>query len=156
MGLLLLSLFFLDKNCIYLDAECIYDHIKQTFLDAHSSFASAPGESQTSAEMVQVTRELEVKQQWSVVRWDVVWPYVSKSEFSCLVSRYIVLVACDSCMHKCSGAWCISFHIKAQMKLRACNVLDLSSVMSWSYQNMMCVRLASCSAAAALKAAEVT
>ncbi len=33
--------FFLDKNCIYLDAESLYDNIRD-FSDVHFNFASAP------------------------------------------------------------------------------------------------------------------
>ncbi len=40
--------FFLEKNCVYLDAESIYERTLH--------FASATAASQTSAEMVQMTR----------------------------------------------------------------------------------------------------
>ncbi len=33
--------------------------------------------------------------------------------------------------------WPVSFHIKQQKKLRACNVLVMSSVKAWSYQNSL-------------------
>ncbi len=66
--------FFLEKNFIYLDIERFYTG---DFSDTHSSFASAPGVSQTSAEMVQMTKSFS---RTSVkCRSDVVMSCVSKN-----------------------------------------------------------------------------
>ncbi len=46
------SVFFLDKNCFYLDAEHVYDHINQETI----SDASATSANQTCVETVQVRR----------------------------------------------------------------------------------------------------
>ncbi len=49
--------FFLDKDCVYLDAERLYEHIKQQFFQTHAPLHQArPGACQTCAETVQVTR----------------------------------------------------------------------------------------------------
>ncbi len=46
-----LRLFFLEKDCVYLDAERLYDHIKrEMFQTARSNSASATGTSQTNTE----------------------------------------------------------------------------------------------------------
>ncbi len=45
-----LCLFILEKDCVYLDAEGLYNHIKRKTFQACSNFAAAPGASQTSAE----------------------------------------------------------------------------------------------------------
>ncbi len=47
-----LCLFFLEKDCVYLDAERLYDHIKSETFQRRANSVSAPGASQTSAEKI--------------------------------------------------------------------------------------------------------
>ncbi len=93
------SLFFLEKNCIYLDAELFYDHIKQETFQMH-----APTSLQHQAWVKRARkrygwRGASAEQQWTMVRWDVIRPCVSKNIFSSPVCRYTVLVACALQLH---------------------------------------------------------
>ncbi len=93
--LMLLSLFFIDKNAIYLDAECLYTTTFQT---------STPLSPHRKARVKRAWKSYRwwgasAEQQWTAVRWDVVRSYGSKNTFSLSVCCNTVPVTCALRLH---------------------------------------------------------
>ncbi len=58
-----------DKNCVYLDAERLYEHIKQETFQTCTPLPLAPGTSQMHAEIVQVKRSFKTTVNCSQMRF---------------------------------------------------------------------------------------
>ncbi len=133
------------KNCVYSDAERLYKHI---YRDGFQTRALTSPQHQAWIKRARKRyrrRGASVELQWTAVRWDVVISgHMSvKTNLPVLpaVIGYCARSACSSsapCTNVPARALLgyikALYHTQTQIKLRVCNVVDMSSVKSWSYK----------------------